>query len=72
MPELTDQQLRSMRRGTPERTEFFRQALENTFKAERLRRDIAIGMEEIKQGKVAPLNIGTIKSKGRKLLAQKR
>jgi len=32
MPELTDQQLRSMRRGTPERTEFFRQALENTFK----------------------------------------
>jgi len=32
MPELTDEQLRSMRRGTPERTEYFRQALENTFR----------------------------------------
>jgi len=31
MPELTDQQLRSMRRGSPERTEYFRKALENTF-----------------------------------------
>lgn len=29
---LTDEQLRTMRRGTPERTEFFRLALENTFK----------------------------------------
>jgi len=39
---------------------------------EELRREIAIGMEEIKRGKVAPLDIEDIKAKGRKLLAQRR
>ena len=39
---------------------------------EELRREIAVGMEEIKQGKVAHLDIEAIKAKGRKLLAQRR
>ena len=39
---------------------------------EELRREIATGMEEIRQGKVAPLDMETIKAKGRKLLAQRR
>ena len=39
---------------------------------EELRREIAIGMNEIKQGKMAPLDIETIKAKGSKLLTQRR
>ena len=39
---------------------------------EELRRDIAVGMEEIKQGNVAPFDIEAIKAKGRKLLTQRR
>jgi len=37
-----------------------------------LRREIAVGMEDIKQGKVAPLDMEAIKAKGRKLLAHRR
>lgn len=39
---------------------------------EELRRDIAIGMDQIKKGHVAPLDIEAIKAKGRKLLDQRR
>ena len=39
---------------------------------EELRREIAVGMEDIKQGRVAPLDIDAIKAKGRKLLSQRR
>jgi antitoxin ParD1/3/4 len=39
---------------------------------EELRRDIAVGMEQIKKGQVAPLDMEAIRIKGRKLLAQQR
>ena len=39
---------------------------------EELRREISIGMEQIKKGQVAPLDIEAIKAKGRKLLVQQR
>lgn len=39
---------------------------------EALRREIAVGMEDIKQGNVAPLDINSIKAKGRKLLSRRR
>ena len=39
---------------------------------EELRREIAIGMEQIKKGQMGPLDIEAIKAKGRKLLVQRR
>jgi antitoxin ParD1/3/4 len=37
-----------------------------------LRREIMVGLDQIKKGQVAPLNMDAIKAKGRKILLQRR